>query len=114
MRASPEGIKQTYTQFFLRSYVVATGLVDTMARRLLKIRESVENHGSVILSLLATIGLLTKFGDLCPKGGTDLTKFLSTVKSTELLGAVSLLHSTVIPLGRFSGITGGMRGGGCS
>lgn len=74
-----------------------------MARRLLKIREPVENHGSVTLSLLATLGLLTKFGDLCPKGGTDLTKFLSTVRSTDLLGAVSLLHCTVIPVGEFRG-----------
>lgn len=88
------------------SYVVATGLVDTMSRRLLKIRESVENHGSVVLSLLATIGLLTKFGDLCPKGAADQTKFLAVVRSTELLGTISLLHSTVIPLGEYGGIGG--------
>lgn len=83
---------------------MATGLVDTMSRRLLKIRESVENHGSVVLSLLATIGLLTKFGELCPRSAAaaaDQTKFLGAVRSTELLGTISLLHSTVIPLGEF-------------
>lgn len=53
---------------YIFSYVVATGLLDVMSRRCVKVRECVENHNSVILSLLATIALLTKFGDLCPKG----------------------------------------------
>lgn len=87
--------------------MVATGLVDTLARRLGKIRECCESHGSVILSLLATIGLLTKFADLCPRGGaataaaaTDVTRFLATVRTTDLFGAVALLHATVMPLGK--------------
>lgn len=87
---------------------MATGLVDTLARRLCKIRECCESHGSVILSLLATIGLLTKFADLCPRGGAgataDVTRFLATVRATDLFGAVALLHATVMPLGKSSSL----------
>lgn len=50
------------------SYSVMIGLVEMLSRRCLKIREIVENHQSVVLSLLSTIGLLTKLGELCPKG----------------------------------------------
>lgn len=59
---------------------MATGLLDVMSRRCVKVRESVENHNSVILSLLATIALLTKFGDLCPKGKCDLSNKIIYIK----------------------------------
>lgn len=52
----------------LFSYTVATGLVDILAKRCTIVKESVENHQSVVLSLLATLGLLTKIAELCPKG----------------------------------------------
>lgn len=50
------------------SYIVSIGLVDILARRCMKVREAVENHQCVVLSLLGTLGLLTKIGELCPKG----------------------------------------------
>lgn len=53
---------------FLCSYTVATGLVDLLAKRCMIVKESVESQQSVVLSLLATIGLLTKIAELCPKG----------------------------------------------
>jgi len=84
------------------SYSVSTGLIDILAKRCMKIRESIENHQSVILSLLATLGLLTKFCELCPKGVTDVTRLFATIKATELFGAISLLHSTVVPIGELN------------
>lgn len=32
--------------------------------------------------------------------GPDVTKFLATVKSTELFGSVSLLYATIVPIGK--------------
>lgn len=99
-------------------------MVDILSRRCMKVRESVENHRSVILSLLSTVALLTKYSDLCPKGITqafpcafirnhiyfrileffsgaaDTTKFLSLVKSTDLFGSIAMLYSTVVPVGK--------------
>lgn len=106
--------------------MVAIGLVDIMSRRCMKVRESVEEHRSVILSLLSTIALLTKYAELCPQGtdlelinfylsrrlikmffffllfnvGPDTTKFLSMVKSSDLFGTISMLYATVVPLGK--------------
>lgn len=48
--------------------MVSIGLVDILARRCMKVRETVENHKCVVLSLLGTLGLLTKIAELCPKG----------------------------------------------
>lgn len=58
----------TNLKFFCSSYAVASGLIEILSRRCMKIRESVEVHQSVVLSLLATIGLLTKVIDVCPPG----------------------------------------------
>lgn len=44
------------------------GLVDILTLRCRKIREPIENHQSVVLSILATLGLLTKLAEICPKG----------------------------------------------
>lgn len=87
--------------YFIYSYTVATGLVDILAKRCLTVRESVENQQSVVLSLLAILGFLTKLAELCPKGTSDSTRFLSMVKSTELFGSISLLYSTVVPIGEY-------------
>jgi hypothetical protein len=54
--------------FFAYSYVIATGVVDILAKRCSKVRESVENQQSVVLSLLASLGFLTVIAELCPKG----------------------------------------------
>ncbi|KAL5280071.1 SCAPER family protein [Megaselia abdita] len=83
----------------LISYAVASGLIEILSRRCMKIRESVEVHQSVVLSLLATIGLLTKVIDVCPPGSSDQTKFFSAAKSTELFGSLSMLYSAVVPIG---------------
>lgn len=50
------------------SYAVSIGLIDALSKRCMKIREPIENHQSVVLSVLACLGLLTKFTDVCPKG----------------------------------------------
>lgn len=81
------------------SYAVTTGLIEVLSRRCMKIRESIENYQSVVLSLLATLGLLTKFAELCPVGPTDTTRFLGAAKSTELFGTIPLLYATVVPIG---------------
>ncbi|XP_061399136.1 uncharacterized protein LOC133334839 [Musca vetustissima] len=65
----------------------------------MKIRESIENHQSVVLSLLATLGFITRFIDVCPPGPTDPTRFLSAAKSTELFGSISMLYASVVPIG---------------
>lgn len=83
----------------LISYAVATGLVEILSRRCMKIRESIEQHQSVVLSLLATLGFLTRFVDVCPPGSADSTRFLSAAKSTELFGSISMLYSSVVPIG---------------
>ncbi|XP_013104459.2 S phase cyclin A-associated protein in the endoplasmic reticulum [Stomoxys calcitrans] len=83
----------------LISYAVITGLVEILSRRCMKIRESIENHQSVVLSLLATLGFITRFIDVCPAGPTDPTRFLSAAKSTELFGSISMLYASVVPIG---------------
>ncbi|XP_073825143.1 SCAPER domain-containing protein short spindle 3 [Musca autumnalis] len=83
----------------LISYAVITGLIDILSRRCMKIRECIESHQSVVLSLLATLGFITRFIDVCPPGPTDPTRFLSAAKSTELFGSISMLYATVVPIG---------------
>uniref|UniRef100_A0A0P6IY67 Cyclic nucleotide-binding domain-containing protein n=1 Tax=Aedes aegypti TaxID=7159 RepID=A0A0P6IY67_AEDAE len=96
-------LKQTHPKVVERlpdliSYTVSLGLLDTLVRKFTKIQESVETQQSLVLSLLASLGLLTKLAELCPKG-PDITKFLATVKSTELFGSVSLLYAAIVPIG---------------
>ncbi|XP_054084108.1 calponin homology domain-containing protein DDB_G0272472 isoform X2 [Zeugodacus cucurbitae] len=83
----------------LISYAVIIGLIEILSRRCMKIRECIESHQSVVLSLLATLGFLTRFIDVCPPGPTDATRFLSAAKSTELFGSVSMLYACVLPIG---------------
>ncbi|EDS37192.1 conserved hypothetical protein [Culex quinquefasciatus] len=80
------------------SYTVSLGLIDTLVRKFNKIQESVESQQSLVLSVLASLGLLTKLTELCPRG-PDVTKFLTTAKTTELFGTISLLYSTIVPIG---------------
>lgn len=92
----------TLFQFYY-SYSVMIGLVDVLTLRCRKIREPIENHQGVVLSVLATLGLLTKFAEVCPTGCTaanDPTRLLSTVKHTELFGTIMLLYSTIVPIGK--------------
>ncbi|XP_036329123.1 calponin homology domain-containing protein DDB_G0272472 isoform X1 [Rhagoletis pomonella] len=96
--------KHTHPQVLERlpdliSYAVIIGLIEILSRRCMKIRESIENHQSVVLSLLATLGFLTRFIDVCPAGPTDATRFLGAAKSTELFGSVSMLYACVVPIG---------------
>lgn len=60
--------KKNIVSFILFSYAVAIGLIDALSKRCMKIREPIETHQSVVLSVLACLGLLTKFTDICPKG----------------------------------------------
>lgn len=111
-----------------------------LSRRCMKVRESIEQNQSVMLSLLTTLGFLTRFIDVCPPGEAaaeaeenqktrtslpkqigllidrassslslsisfnlgpaDPTRLLSTAKSTELFGTVSMLAGCVVPIGR--------------
>lgn len=60
------------------SYAVSIGLIDVLARRCMKIRESIENHQSVVLSVLSCLCLLTKFADICPKGKYPLVVYATS------------------------------------
>ncbi|XP_031635291.1 uncharacterized protein LOC116348431 [Contarinia nasturtii] len=80
------------------SYAVSIGLIDALSKKCMKIREPIEAHQSVVLSVLACLGLLTKFTDVCPKNSSS-SKLLSVVKSTELFGTISLLYATIVPVG---------------
>ncbi|XP_052564886.1 S phase cyclin A-associated protein in the endoplasmic reticulum isoform X2 [Culex pipiens pallens] len=96
-------LKQTHPKVVERlpdliSYTVSLGLIDTLVRKFNKIQESVESQQSLVLSVLASLGLLTKLAELCPRG-PDVTKFLTTAKTTELFGTISLLYSTIVPIG---------------
>ncbi|XP_049536689.1 S phase cyclin A-associated protein in the endoplasmic reticulum [Anopheles darlingi] len=82
----------------LLSYIVATGLVETLVKPISNVQESIENHTSLVLALLASLGLLTKLVEICPKG-PDTTKLLHTAQSTELFGTVPLLYSAIVPIG---------------
>ncbi|XP_062142937.1 S phase cyclin A-associated protein in the endoplasmic reticulum isoform X2 [Drosophila sulfurigaster albostrigata] len=81
------------------NYAVITGLIGMLSRRCTKVRESIEQNQSVMLSLLTTLGFLTRFIDACPPGPADPTRLLSTAKSTELFGTVSMLAGCVVPIG---------------
>uniref|UniRef100_W4VRF2 Cyclic nucleotide-binding domain-containing protein n=1 Tax=Corethrella appendiculata TaxID=1370023 RepID=W4VRF2_9DIPT len=103
--SSTNSLKQTHPKLMQRlpdllSYIVALGLLDTLSKKCFKVHEPVENQQSLILSLLASLGLLTKVTELCPKDSSSETiRFLATVKSTELFGSISLLYSTIVPIG---------------
>uniref|UniRef100_A0A8W7NZC0 Uncharacterized protein n=1 Tax=Anopheles coluzzii TaxID=1518534 RepID=A0A8W7NZC0_ANOCL len=73
-------------------------LVESLVKRIDKVHESIENQTSLVLSLLASLGLLTKLVEICPKG-PDVTKLLLTAQSTELFGTISLLYAAVVPIG---------------
>lgn len=76
--------------FFCFSYAVASGLIEILSRRCMKIRESVEVHQSVVLSLLATIGLLTKVIDVCPPGEfLDFFLFSNIVVRVNIHGGLT-------------------------
>uniref|UniRef100_A0A182N8P8 PUL domain-containing protein n=1 Tax=Anopheles dirus TaxID=7168 RepID=A0A182N8P8_9DIPT len=79
-------------------YIVSIGLVECLVRRIEKVHESIENQTSLVLSLLASLGLLTKLIEICPKG-SDTTKLILTAQTTELFGTVSLLYAAVVPVG---------------
>lgn len=70
---------------FHSSYAVSIGLIDILSRRCMKIREPIENHQSVVLSILACLGLLTKFADTFPKGLCMIFETLlqGTIKKTD-------------------------------
>ncbi|XP_052893731.1 S phase cyclin A-associated protein in the endoplasmic reticulum [Anopheles moucheti] len=82
----------------LLSYIVSIGLVESLVRRIDKVHESIENETSLVLSLLASLGLLTKLVEICP-AGPDITKFMLTARTTELFGTISLLYAAVVPIG---------------
>ncbi|XP_017859481.1 PREDICTED: S phase cyclin A-associated protein in the endoplasmic reticulum isoform X1 [Drosophila arizonae] len=81
------------------NYAVITGLIGMLSRRCMKVRESIEQNQSVMLSLLTTLGFLTRFIDVCAPGPGDPTRLLSAAKSTELFGTVAMLSGCVVPIG---------------
>uniref|UniRef100_A0A182M5U7 Uncharacterized protein n=1 Tax=Anopheles culicifacies TaxID=139723 RepID=A0A182M5U7_9DIPT len=58
----------TLTVTVLCNYIVSIGLVESLVRRIDKVHESIENETSLVLSLLASLGLLTKLVEICPAG----------------------------------------------
>ncbi|KAI8043258.1 hypothetical protein M5D96_004585, partial [Drosophila gunungcola] len=80
-------------------YAVITGLIEILSRRNQKVRESIEDNQSVMLSLLTTLGFLSRFLDVCQPGPADPTRLLSAARSTELFGTVSMLYGSVMPMG---------------
>ncbi|XP_052865841.1 S phase cyclin A-associated protein in the endoplasmic reticulum [Anopheles cruzii] len=82
----------------LLSYIVSTGLIETLVKPISSVQEAIENQTSLVLSLLASLGLLTKLVEICPKG-PDVTRLLQTAQSTELFGTVSLLYAAIVPIG---------------
>ncbi|XP_017117027.1 S phase cyclin A-associated protein in the endoplasmic reticulum isoform X2 [Drosophila elegans] len=81
------------------NYAVITGLIEILSRRNQKVRESIEDNQSVMLSLLTTLGFLSRFLDVCQPGPADPTRLLSAARSTELFGTVSMLYGSVMPMG---------------
>ncbi|XP_017060959.1 S phase cyclin A-associated protein in the endoplasmic reticulum [Drosophila ficusphila] len=81
------------------NFAVITGLIEILSRRNQKVRESIEDNQSVMLSLLTTLGFLSRFLDVCQPGPADPTRLLSAAKSTELFGTVSMLYGSVVPMG---------------
>ncbi|XP_017105660.2 S phase cyclin A-associated protein in the endoplasmic reticulum [Drosophila bipectinata] len=81
------------------NYAVVTGLIEILSRRNQKVRESIENNQSVMLSLLTTLGFLSRFLDVCQPGPADPTRLLAAAKSTELFGTVAMLNGSVVPIG---------------
>ncbi|XP_016977823.2 S phase cyclin A-associated protein in the endoplasmic reticulum [Drosophila rhopaloa] len=81
------------------NFAVITGLIEILSRRNQKVRESIEDNQSVMLSLLTTLGFLSRFLDVCQPGPADPTRLLSAAKSTELFGTVSMLYGSVMPMG---------------
>uniref|UniRef100_A0AAG5DT33 S phase cyclin A-associated protein in the endoplasmic reticulum N-terminal domain-containing protein n=1 Tax=Anopheles atroparvus TaxID=41427 RepID=A0AAG5DT33_ANOAO len=80
------------------SYIISIGLVDILVRRINGVHEAIENQASLVLSLLASLGLLTNLIEICPKG-PDVTKLVQTAQNTELFGTVSLLYAAIVPVG---------------
>ncbi|XP_070496393.1 S phase cyclin A-associated protein in the endoplasmic reticulum [Chironomus tepperi] len=74
------------------SYITASGILELITKKCLKVREPIENQQSLLLPLLAMMGLLTKIAEICPKNKVD---FLSLVKSTEIFGTITLLYRTM-------------------
>ncbi|EDV30798.2 uncharacterized protein Dana_GF14866 [Drosophila ananassae] len=81
------------------NYAVVTGLIEILSRRNQKVRESIENNQSVMLSLLTTLGFLSRFLDVCQPGPADPTRLLAAAKSSELFGTVAMLNGSVVPIG---------------
>ncbi|CAG9799097.1 unnamed protein product [Chironomus riparius] len=76
----------------LLSYITASGILELITKKCLKVREPIENQQSLLLPLLSMMGLLTKITEICPKNKFD---FLSLVKSTEIFGTITLLYRTM-------------------
>ncbi|KAH8412606.1 hypothetical protein KR009_003579, partial [Drosophila setifemur] len=81
------------------NYAVITGLIEILSRRNQKVRESIENNQGVMLSLLTTLGFLSRFLDVCLPGPADPTRLLTAARSSELFGTVAMLNGSVMPIG---------------
>ena len=50
------------------SYITASGILELITKKCLKVREPIESQQSLLLPLLAMMGLLTKITEICPRG----------------------------------------------
>lgn len=50
------------------SYIVASGIIEHITRKICSMKESIENQQNLLLPLLAMLGFLTKITEICPKG----------------------------------------------
>lgn len=52
----------------IHSYLTASGVLELITKRCLKVREPIENQQQLLLPLLAMIGFVTKIVEICPRG----------------------------------------------
>ncbi|XP_037958436.1 calponin homology domain-containing protein DDB_G0272472 [Teleopsis dalmanni] len=85
----------------LLSYAVMIGLIDVLSQHCLSIQGPISEDANLMLSTLATVGLLTRFVDICPNvsGSYDASRFLQTIKSTQIFGAISCLYVNIATAG---------------
>ncbi|KAG5670752.1 hypothetical protein PVAND_000993 [Polypedilum vanderplanki] len=76
----------------LLKYITASGLLEIVTKKCLKVREPIENQQNLLLPLLSMIGFVTKVTEVCSYEKSD---FLATVVSTEIFGMINLLYKTM-------------------
>uniref|UniRef100_A0A1B6E2L9 S phase cyclin A-associated protein in the endoplasmic reticulum N-terminal domain-containing protein n=1 Tax=Clastoptera arizonana TaxID=38151 RepID=A0A1B6E2L9_9HEMI len=82
------------------SYTVSVGVVDKLAIYCTSVRDPIDENQQVAQFLLSAIQLLTTLCEVkCGHGKGDPTQLVSTLKATELVGAVSMLYGMLLHQG---------------